>query len=93
MKRAFLKDLIKKDVEGVTANVTRQGGLYHYDYQDEPMIRKLKKVYTKKEKGVLWLYWTWEPAPHRNGYPDCGYSGIADSERHRINEAYIFIED
>ena len=95
MKKVKLIDLVGKDIAGTIANVTRQGGSYHYDYQDGDMVRVLKKVYFKTERGVKWLYWTWEARPEENfkhGYRDCGYSGVADSELHRLNEAYIYIE-
>jgi len=92
MKKVLLKDLVGKKVAGIKANVTRQGGEHHYDYQDAETIRTLEKVYFRKIKGINWLYWTWEPAPHHNGMPDCGYSGIAESERHPLNTAYIYIE-
>jgi len=92
MEKTYLIDLVKKDVSGIFANVTRQGGKYHYDYQDEPMIRALKRVYIKIEKSVKWLMWEWEPEHDRLLVHDCGYSGIADCENHRINEAYIFID-
>ena len=95
MKKVKLIDLVGQDVAGTVANVTRQGGKYRYEIQDKDMIRELKKVYFKIEKGVKWLYWTWKPKPEENfklGYRDCGYSGIADSEYHRLNEAYIYIE-
>ena len=38
MEKAFLIDLVGKDVSGISANIKRQGGKYHYDYQDKPMI-------------------------------------------------------
>ena len=91
MEKALLIDLVKKNVSGISANVKRQGGKYHYDYQDEPMIRTLKRVYTKIEKGIKWLIWEWEPKHDQLREYDCGYSGIADCENHQINEAYIFI--
>lgn len=92
MEKVKLINLIGQDVEGITANVMRQGGKYHYDYQDEPLIRKMKRVYFRKEDGKKWLYWTWEPARHKDGYYDCGYSGIMDCKEHRADEAYIYIE-
>jgi len=104
MKKVNLMELIGKDVKGIKANVRRQGGLYHYDYQDIPMIRTLSKVYlkyVKDDKGIVstWLFWEWEPksdttvCPGSN-YPvnDCGYSGIGNCELHPINEAFIFVE-
>jgi len=100
MIKVKLIDLVGKDVNGIKANVRRQGGKYHYDYQDVSMIRKLSKVYIKKEKGCDWLYWEWysqngsDVCPLSN-YPvnDCGYSGIGDSDLHPIKEAYILIDN
>lgn len=92
MKKVKLINLVNKDVAGIEANVVCQGGKYHFNYQDTPKIRTLEKVYFKEEKGVKWIYWTWKKEAHHQGGPDCGYSGIADSELHRLNEAYIYCD-
>ncbi len=95
MKKVNLIDLVGKDVKGIKADVRRQGGKYHYDYQDIPMIRTLEKVVIKKEKGEDWIYWYWIPemdtTPGLQVGIDCGYSGIADSDLHRLKEAFISI--
>lgn len=92
MEKVKLMDLIGKNVKGIKANVIRQGGKYHYDYQDMPMIRSLVNIITKKIQGEIWLYWYWIPEQTADGRIDCGYSGIADSENHPIEQCYISIE-
>ena len=91
MTNIKLIDLVNRDVKGMKADIIRQGGKYHYDYQDIPKIRTLESVKVKTIKGETWIYWYWTPE-HENGIYDCGYSGVADSELHRINDVYIRVE-
>lgn len=89
MEKIKLVDLIGKNVDGKRANIVSQGGKYHYDFQDIPKYRILKKVYKKIEKGVEWVYWEWV-AQQGNLDFDCGYSGHTISENFRDN--YLEIE-
>lgn len=78
-----LKD--HKELIGEKINVIRQGGLYHYNYQDTPMMRTLTDVHirknTHKGKQETWLEWRWTPdIDPETGKCDCGYSGM------RIND-------
>lgn len=75
-KKIALEDLAGQNVEGVLANVTRQGGKFKYNYQDVPCMRVLKSVKIRIEKGVRWVYWYWTPQAD-NGKNDCGYSGVS----------------
>lgn len=96
MLKVKLIDLVGKPVFGIKANVVRQGGKFHYDYQDKEMIRELISVEIKKKEGKKWIYWHWKTEPCEISYfKDCGYSAIADSEDFPFNgenAAYIFIE-
>jgi len=94
MKKVLLKDLVKKDVKGLLANVILQGTKFQYEYQKKAKIRQLKRVYYKIENDMKWIYWEWIPKPTTSmDTQDCGFSGIAISENHSIDEIYIYIED
>jgi len=74
--KILIKDLPKKNLRGKKINIVRQGGRYHYDYQDKPKIRTFLKAVYKTKNDIKWVYWYW--IPERNGIEyDCGYSGIA----------------
>lgn len=80
MEKILLTDLPgRKDLIGKRVNVRRQGGLYHYDYQDKPMMRIFlgakKYKETHKGKSSNWVQWEWKPEPKGLAY-DCGYSGV-----------------
>ncbi len=84
-----LKDLpTHKELIGKTINVTRQGGKYHYEYQDIPMIRIFKGAKIKIENGIKWIYWYWEPENNPNKY-DCGYSGV--TLKNNFGKSYLEI--
>jgi len=68
-----LSDLPKhKELIGKRINVQRQGGRYHYEYQDKPKMRIFTGAKIKIEKGIRWIYWYWEKETEDN----CGYSGV-----------------
>lgn len=86
MKKIRLKDLPKrKDLIGKKINITRQGGIYHYDYQDKIRLRTFLGAKFKIEKGEKWLYWNWKPEANS---PDCGYSGITGKD---LEKSYLKI--
>lgn len=94
-KKVRLIDLVNTDVKGLVANIIRQGGKFHYDYQDNVMLRELESVRIKKEKhtGHTFLYWSWTPEIDIHRRFDCGYSGISmNSNNTPIKSAYIFIK-
>jgi hypothetical protein len=67
MEKVYLKDLPnRKDLIGKRINITRQGGKYHYDYQDVKHIRTFRGAEFKTikdgktQKPVIWVYWYWD---------------------------------
>lgn len=81
--QVLIKDLPnRKDLIGKRINVKRQGGKYHYDYQDKKKMRVFLGARTYTEKGIKWVEWNWMPEPIENedtyysDNHDCGYSGI-----------------
>ena len=81
--KVMIKDLPdRKDLIGKRFNMTRQGGKYHYDYQNVPKMRIFLGAKRYTEKGIKWVQWNWQvEATHNtdNYYSnacDCGYSGI-----------------
>jgi len=99
MKKLYLKDLPNhKDLIGKKINIIRQGGKYHYDYQDIPMIREFRGAKFKTEKGVKSIEWYWKPEPITGERlkrwmgigQDCGWSGIEiDTEYHK--DSYLLV--
>ena len=90
--KILLKDLPKvKNLKGKKINIVRQGGKYHYDYQDIPKIRTFIRAAIKRTKNnILWVYWYWKPESEFNKY-DCGYSGVALTENYK--NSYLEVED
>ncbi len=75
-----LTDLPKrKDLIGKMINIVRQGGKYHYDYQNVPKKRKFLEAIIKIENGVKWIYWYWKPEADNSRDYDCGFSGVTIS--------------
>ena len=68
-----VKDLEGKDVCGLLAQVVAPV----YLNSTKPRLRTLKRIYRKVEKGVSWLYLSWEPKNTESYHYDCGYSGWA----------------
>jgi len=91
----YLADLpLHKELEGKRINVTRLGGLFHYDYQDVPMMRVFSgtKVYTEFHKGrkETWLRWDWIPEiEEKTGRLDCGFSGMRMNDNEDFNLSYL----
>ena len=76
----------KKKYIGKLINIVKQGGKYHYDYQDIPKMRILTDVQKKTENKVKWIVWRWEQ--DYTNY-DCGYSGIAEGKYGNFNNCYL----
>jgi len=76
-------------LKGKKINVIRQGGKYHYDYQDKKKIRIFVGAKFKIEKGKKWIYWYWQPKMITGEY-DCGYSGVTISSNY--NGSYLKVK-
>lgn len=94
LEKVLLKDLPnRKDLIGKRINVQRQGGKYHYDYQDKPMMRVFlgARQYQDKNAGT-WIEWRyvpeWEDRGHYGSGYDCGYSGVG-IDGDLFNESYL----
>lgn len=83
MEKINLEELPnRKDLIGKKINVRRQGGKFHYEYQDRPMMRIFRGAKITKERGDTFCTWYWTPEfddsiPNVTHGIDCGYSGIA----------------
>lgn len=91
----YLADLpLHKELEGKRINVTRRGGLFHYDYQDVPMMRVFQsaEVHTEIHKGrkESWLRWNWTPEIEEGASKyDCGFSGMRMNDNEDFNLSYL----
>ena len=80
MKTILVTDMLRLNTLDFMIDVHLHGTVHEWEPVDEPMIRKVQKVYLKTEKGENknWLYWEWQENnnDYTRGYRDCGYSGI-----------------
>ena len=74
--KVLVKDLPnRKDLIGKRFNMRRQGGKYHYDYQDKPLIRTFWGAQKYRKNGLNWIKWKWEPMSDALNF-DYGYDEI-----------------
>jgi len=69
--KILIKDLLehKEEIIGKRINIVRQGGKYHYDYQDRKVFRVITDIKTHFEKdnktkeNIKWVTWFWKTQP------------------------------
>jgi hypothetical protein len=96
-------DLVGKNVKGIIANVVHQGGKFHYDYQDVPLMAPLERVRRTTNKARAkgdWVHWHWqEPLPEQSEArkrakfgSSCKFSGLQLGEFHPPEDTFLLID-